>query len=107
MVKCPTCGMDVPANEYSGHWDSHQRERRGGKSTDTIKRGLERMDRWAVSRSFESMLKEGMEVLLDLGAYDPTRGSIYNSIAVAILSGYKDRWAEARSFIAKAIEDLR
>lgn len=106
MVKCPICEMDVSPEEYPSHFDAHQREVSGMKSTVPVRSGLERMRRWASARDFESLLKEGMEVLLDLGAYNPRRGSVYNGIAISILSGYKDRWDDARNALARAIEDL-
>ncbi len=107
MVKCPVCGVNVSFDEYSSHYDSHGRA--GSvreKSAIEISRGLERMKQWASARDFESLLKEGMEVLLDLGAYDPRRGSVYNGIAISIISAYNDHWDDARNSLARAIEDL-
>jgi len=71
---------------------------------------LTRMKKILKLRDFEALLKEGMEVLVDIGKYYEMAAIIglevfYNNVAIALLSACKGDWGTAESFIQKAIDE--
>ena len=132
MVKCPVCGAEVSPEEYLAHYDSHaEGERRRPSETGVsreaeylkkererkvqyLRKNLDDMRSFSARRDFESMLKVGMEALVEVGRIYPSEVSwsaaggaaIYNTIAISLLSAYKSDWDKAIKFVDTAIRYL-
>lgn len=131
MVSCLKCGQEIPPSEYSSHyascvggarWERVSPERISPETWKTLReadkrkaaiRGLlDDMRSSTARRDFESMLRAGMEALVEVGRAFPSEtswaasgASVYNSIAISLLSAYKSDWDTATRFATQAVED--
>lgn len=108
-IECPKCGV-----LYQGE-HTCQKDRSKGRgevkpsSSYMLVAPLTRMKEILRGRDFEDFLKEGMEVLVDIGKFYEMAGiigleALFNNVAIALLSAYKGDWTTAETFIQKAIE---
>jgi len=85
------------------------REDRGAKFLEEI---IGKMPRYVERQDFSSILKGGMEALVEVGRlYGQVGyrglGPMYNSISIAVLSAREGKWGAALNNINKASQDLR
>jgi len=113
MVRCPWCGKEVSAEEYPRHHDACTKRTQATRavplSAYMLVSPLTRMKETVQRRDFDTLLRQGMEVLVDIGKFYEMAGitvleTLYNNVAIALLSAYKGDWATAENFIQKAIE---
>jgi len=113
MVKCPYCGEEVSPEEYIGHVSKHEAgalKSMGGERTQ-LKRYLDDMKKALVRRDVDTLMRAGMEGLVEVGRLYEQKGfrgfgPIYNGITIAVLSANKGDWAYVESSINGAIRDL-
>jgi len=137
MVKCSSCGKVIPSTwtvcpfckaEVSPYaegasWKRVSPEqispeawkvlREADKGKLVIRKLLDDVRSFIVKRDFESMLRAGMEALVEIGRLFPSEASwaasgasVYNSIAISLLSAHNSEWDYATRFITKAIEAI-
>jgi len=113
VVKCPWCGKDIPAEEYGKHYETCPKRTQATRavplSAYMLVSPLTRMKETVQRRDFDTLLRQGMEVLVDIGKFYEMAGiigleALYNNVAIALLSAYKGDWGAAENFIQKAIE---
>ena len=84
------------------------------KKEQSLGKNLGDMCSFSAKRDFESMLKAGMEALVEVGRIYPSEVSwsaaggaaLYNSIAISLLSAYTSDWDKAIKFVEVATRYL-
>jgi len=103
---CPKCGV-----MYKGeHSCTSPSAKVKPLSSYMLVAPLTRMKETLKMRHFPAFLKEGMEILVEIGKFYETVGiirleSLFNNVAISLLSAYEGDWDDAETFIQKAIED--